>query len=188
MDLNKPKANSSELQPIEYEVTIAFFLLNAVFRMCHGGDKNRLFVELYTGVLELDTSTTKFTEVKTINTGLAKILCYIPDPHRLFVVNDGKNEVRAVSYDDDTVVWRVQREGGLDLGLWLYIPSREIILVDDWRKKRVVVLHPGTGSEIKAIPLPHIMQFFQMCLFNNQIIVLGRDVRNITSISYYSLK
>ena len=166
MDLNKPKANSSELQPIEYEVIIAFFLLDAVLRIWHSGDKNRLFVELYGGVLELDTSTTKFTTVKTFNTGLAKILCYVPDPHQLLVVRDGKNEVRAVSCDDNTVVWRVQREGGLDPGLWLYIPCRETILVDDWRKKRVVVLHPGTGSEIKSISLPHIMQFFQMCLFS----------------------
>ena len=125
MDLNKQKGNSSESQLIQYEVIRAFSGAQ-VYRMCHGGE-NRLFVRLrYGDVLELDTSATTFTKVRTINTGHYISLCYVPEPHRLLVVND-RIRVRTVSCDGNRIVWATGYTGCA--GALLYLPSHEVILV-----------------------------------------------------------
>ena len=166
---------------------ITAFSGEEVESMCHG-EENRLFVKSSgDNVLELDTSTTTFTKVRTIKTGWSYYigLCYVPDPHRLLVVRND-NEVRAVSCDDNTVVWKVQKNDDLDPGRLLYIPGHDAILVADWPKNRVVVLNSGTGLQIQSITLPHnVCAIRRMCLFNDQIIVASEgDGR---SISYFSL-
>ena len=171
---------------IQYEVITAFS--GEVSRMCQG-EENRLFVQSSgDNVLELDTSTTTFTKVRTINTGAGFSLCYVPDPHRLFVVSDGnRDEVRVVSCDDDTVEWRVKKDDDLNPGHLLYIPSHDAILVEDWKKNRVVVFNSGTGSQIQSITLPdNVHKIGGMCLFNDQIIVASEGDGG--RISYFSLK
>ena len=172
---------------MQYEVITAFSGEN-VLRMCHG-EENRLFVQSSGGnVLELDTSTTTFTKLRTIHTGRGYNLCYVPDPHRLLVVSDVERyEVRAASCDDDTVVWRLQKDNDLNPGRSLYIPSHDAILVADRMKNEVVVLNPGTGLQVQSIMLPHNVCYIRrMCLFNDQIIVESQGDGG--RISYFSLK
>ena len=160
-----------------------------MYTACVQGEENRLFVQSSSGnVLELDTSTTTFTRVRTINTGPGFSLCYVPDPHRLLVVSDvGRHEVRAASCDDDTVVWRVQSDDDLYPGRSLYIPGHNAILVADRCENRVVILNSLTGLQIQTITLPHNVCYIRrMCLFNDQIIVESQgDGRRI---SYFSPK
>ena len=180
---------------IQYEVITAFSG-EMVSSMCHG-EENRLFVKLFSdAVLELDTSTTTFTKVRTINTGPGFSLCYVPNPYRLLVVSDdGTDEVRAMSCDNNTVVWRVKKDNHLDPGHSLYIPSHNAILVVDWMKilvvdwmkNRVVVLNATTGLQQQSITLPHnVSKIRGMCLFNDQIIVASEGDGG--RISYFSLK
>ena len=171
---------------IQYEVITAFSVAQ-VGRMCQG-EENRMFVQSRDVVLELDTSTTAFTKLKTIHTGGCFSLCYVPDLQRLLVVSDGHaDEVRSVSCDDNTVLWWVKKDDNLDPGPLLYIPGHDAILVADLGVNRVVVLTPGTGSQIQSITLPHnVHGIVGMCLFNHQIIVVSEgDGRRI---SYFSLK
>ena len=169
---------------IQYEVITAFSG-EYVYRMCHG-EENRMFVRSSGDkVLELDTSSTTFTKVRTLNTGMGFSLCYVPDPHRVLVVSD-RDEVRAVSCDDNTVLWWVQKDDNLYPGPSLYIPSHNTILVAEGRENKVMVLNSGTGLQIQSITLPrNVCEIWGMCLFNDQIIVESKgDGRRI---SYFSL-
>ena len=177
MNLNKQLSSGS--LSVEYEVVTAF-KDESVYRMCHG-EENRIFVQFFgTVVLELDTSTTRFSEVRRITTGNGYGICYVPDPHQLIVVSDDE-EVHAVSCDNDNkVVWKTGRSGFL-----LYVPSYEAILVCKYDGCDVVVLNPATGSEIKSIRLPdNVRNPAALCLFNNQIIVASyvrdKGVRRIS--------
>ena len=179
MNLNKQRGNSSESQLIQYKVITAFSG-EIVWRMCHG-EENRLFVESSHGVvLELDTSTTTFKKVRTINPGYSNYigLCYVPDPHRLIVVGD-ENEVRAMSCVEKEVIWKTK----LKRGCLLYALSHDVIFLGD-RSNKVWCLDPGSGLQFQEILLRDYVHVLEhMCLVNNQIIVVSR--RNI---SYYSLK
>ena len=162
MNLNKQLSADSL---IEYEVITAFKGKWLEY-MCHG-EENRIFIQSRDDiVLELDTSTTAFKQVRRIKTGHSYSLCYVPDPHRLIVVSDG-NEVCAVSCDNNKVVWKTRSSDRL-----LYLPSHDAVLV--YERNAVVVLNPETGSEIKSISLPDTARRLDaLCLFNNQIIVGG---------------
>ena len=177
MSLNKQLNSDS---PIHYEMITAF-KGEEVDRMCHG-EKKRIFVQSAGGaILELNTSTTTFTEVRRIRTGRGYSLCYVPDPHRLIVVRDG-NEVRAVSCDNN-VMWRITGHPGR----LLYLPSHDAILV--YERDAVVVLNPETGSELKSIPLPDRVRTPQaVCLFNNQVMVASYVIFALKCISYFDLK
>ena len=192
MVIPKPKKGilSQSGSSMQYEVITAFSG-EAVWLMCHG-EENRLFVDAGSVALELDTSTTTFTKVKTFHTGLCYSLCYVPDPHRLLVVS-GNYEVRAISSDQVTAMsrggkiflWRVKIDD-VEPGILLPIPSHDAILVADWNKKnKVVALNPGTGLQI-SITLPHnVLEIRGMCLFNDQIIVESGTDRGL--FSYFSL-
>ena len=143
MDLNKQRGNSSESKLLQYEVITAFSG-GMVHRMCHG-EENRMFVQSGSAVLELDTSTTTFIKVRTINTSSKALLCvyslcYVPDPHRLIVVGD-ENEVRAASCVDKKVMWKTK----LKPRCFLYAPSHDVILLCDRSNNKVVCLDPGSG-------------------------------------------
>ena len=178
----KQKRNTSESQPMQYEVITAFSG-QIVFNMCHG-EENRLFVPSVIAVMELDTSTITFTKVRSISTfgsvfGIYKDLCYVPDPYRLLVVISN-SEVRAMSCDNK-IVWTTEYKRGL-----LYIPIHKVIL--SLYEKKIVVLNPDTGSEIQSIELLDVVRGTRaLCLFNNQIIMAsGR--RGGGRISYFDLK
>ena len=181
MNLNKQKGNSSESQPMRYEVITAFSG-GMVWRMCHG-EENRLFVQSSgDDVLELDTSTTTFTQVRTIDPALGFIVCYVPHPHRLLVVNDD-NEVRAVSCDNDKTTWRVHRDD-LTADDSVYTPSHKSIIVADRSRNSVVVLSPSDGSRLQSIKLPdYVYEIQGLCVYNDQLIVFGDGC-----ISYFSLR
>ena len=178
MDLNKQKGKSSESQLIQYEV-IRAFSGETVTSMCHG-EENRIFVQSFGDVLELDTSTTTFKKVRTITTGWGHGLCYVPHPYLLLVIRDD-NEVCAASCDDRTVVWATGYKRGL-----LYIPIHEVIL--SLYENKIVVLNPDTGSEMQSIELlDEVRNIDAICLFNNQIIMAsGR--RGEGRILYFDLK
>ena len=187
MDLNKPKGNSSESQLIQYEIITAFSG-EKIICMCHG--ENRIFVQTSRGdVLELDTSTTTFTKVRTISTsgsvrGLYTGLYYVPHPHRLLLVAyDDDGGVRAVSCDDKKEAGRVN-SGDLCSGELSYTPTHESIIVADWSRNEVVILSPSNGSRLQSIQLPNnVHGILGLCAYNDQLIV-----RSEGRISYFSLK
>ena len=182
MNLNKQTGSSSESGLMRYEMITAFSG-EFVSRMCLG-EENRLFVQSSDGVvLELDTSTTTFTKVKTISIGHQLSyygLCYEPDPYRLLVVS-GESEVRAVSCDNNEVVWTSGYKGSL-----LYIPNHDVIILARYDNK-IVVLNPDSGSDIQCVELPYEVRHIRaLCLFNNQII-MARERKGVGYISYFDL-
>ena len=121
MDLNKQlepltgndKGQSShELKKNQNDVITAFSGED-VYRMVQG-EENRLFGK----VLELDTSTTRFTQVKTINTGWGHDLCYVPDPHRVLEFSSEKG-LHVVSCDDKNIVCRLKMDSVFNPGCLL---------------------------------------------------------------------
>ena len=152
------------------------------------GEENRMFVKPGGGdVLELDTSTTTFTKVRTITTGPTFRLCYVPDPHRLLVGGG----VRAVSCDDNTVLWRKPNN---NFSLLLYVPSHDVILVADRSHNVVSVLDPSSGSQMQMISLPDVLYVQGLCLRDGQIVVATKDKKDekegnyrISRIAYFSL-
>ena len=182
MDFNKQAGNSSESQLIQYEAITAFSGKH-VGRMCQS-EENRIFVQSHGNVLELDTSTTTFIKVRTINTSSTALwklysLCYVPDPHRLIVVGD-ENEVRAVSFVEKKVMWKTK----LKPGCLLYAFNHDVLFLSDRSNNKVVCLDPGSGSQLQEISLPvDVQEIGAMCLVNNQIIVASS-----WNISHYSLK
>ena len=131
--------------------------------MCHG-EENRLFVKSSRGVvLELDTSTTTFKKVRTINPGYSNYigLCYVPDPHRLIVVGD-ENEVRAMSCVEKEVIWKTK----LKPGCLLYALSHDVLFLSD-RSNKLWCLDPGSGLQFQEILLRDYMHELEhMCLVN----------------------
>ena len=175
MNLNKQEL-SSESQLIELETA---FRGEKVSHMVQG-EESMLFVDVGGVVLELDTSTTTFTKVRTIRSDEDLCaLCYVPDPHRLLVVS-GHYKVCAVSRENNNIVWTTDYRRH-----FLYIPSYDVILaVYD---NDVVVLNPETGSELQSTWLPDSVGDIQaLCLFNNQIIMASEAWGG--NISYFSLK
>ena len=90
---------------------------------------------------------------------------------------------------DDKVVWKIEKSKDFNPHSLLFVPR--VLLVADRVENRLVVLQPGTGMQVKTILLPgevyDIHQIEEICLFNNQIIVIsGRGHRDL--ISYFSLK
>ena len=180
MNLNKQTENNSEPKLIQYDVITAFSD-EKVGRMCHG-EENRLFVESCAVILELDTSTTPFKKVKTINID-AEIydLSYVPDPHRLLVVSLFK-DLCAVSCDDK-FIWRAN-SNDLHAAELVYMPTLESIIVADRSRNRVVILSPVNGSWLETIRLPdHVRNIRCLCVYNHQIVA-----RSEGCISYFSLK
>ena len=187
MNLNKQKVNSSESKLLQYEVITAFSG-EMVQRICHG-EENRLFVRSSADVMELDTSTTTFTKVRTINIsglgiGFYNYLCYVPHPHRLLVTTgNGDNEVCAVSCDDSKKAWRVESEE-LYAGNLAYTPTHESIIVTDGFRNQIVIFSPSNGSRWQSIQLPNNVYEIQgLCVYNHQLIVCS-----IFGITYFSLK
>ena len=183
MNLNKQKGNSSESQLIQYEVITAF-RGQWVRHMCQG-EENRLFVQSSDSVvLELNTSTTTFTKVRTIDIGDLRFLyglCYVPDSHRLLVISD-RDEVRAVSCDDKKTIWTVHSD--LNKAKIAYMPTHKSIIVADCSRNRVVILSPIDGSLMQSIQLSDYVHAIQgLYFYNDQIIVIYVD-----DISYFSLK
>ena len=183
MDLTKQR-NSSESQLMQYEM-IRAFSGKWVRHMCQG-EENRIFVQSYGNVLELDTSTTTFTEVRTIDTsrlGIYNYLCYVPHPHRLLVAYDDEGGVHAVSCDDNKEAWRVKRDDLL-VGKLAYRPTDESIIVADRSSKKVVILRPSNGSWLQSILLPiNVCEIRGLCVNSHQLIVCSEG-----RISYFSLK
>ena len=187
MNLSKQKGSSSESQLIQPEVITASSI-EMVRRMCHGEENMLLVQSSYGDVLELDTSTTTFTKVRTINTsgsvsGLYKGLCYVPHPHRLLVTNDDDGGVRAVSCDDNKEAWRVKNDDFYAVNL-AYTPTHESIIVADGSRNKIVILSPSNGSRLQSIQLPNnVREIRGLCVYNNQLIVCSPR-----RISYFSLK
>ena len=173
---------------ISQSEVITAFSGECVHSMCQG-EENRIFVLSGDDVLELDTSTTIFTELKTIHTDLSVFrnnLCHMPDPHRLLVVSDW-NEVRAMSCDDNKVVWRVTKGEDFSPSHSLYIPDHNAIIIADWVKNRVVVIDPLSGSYRQTIQLPdYVCEIKCLCFFRDKIIVASKKGK--MCISYFSLK
>ena len=194
MDINKQlelligndKGQSScELKKIQNDVITAFSGQH-VYRMVQG-EENRLFVEIGNGkVLELDTSTTRFTQVRTINTGWGHGLCYVPDPHRVLELSS-ENGLHVVSCDDKNTVCSLKIDGVFNPGCLLYVPSHDVILVADQQKNRIAVLKGSSGAWIQSILLPRdVRDIHYMFLYKDQIVVASE--KGGGRIAYLSLK
>ena len=197
MDINKQlelligndKGQSScELKTNQNDVITAFSGED-VYRMVQG-EENRLFVEIGNGkALELDTSTTRFTQVRTINTGWGHGLCYVPDPHRVLQLqfSSGKG-LHAVFCDDKNTVCRLKMHSVFNPGCLLYIPSHDVILVADQQKNRIAVLKGSNGAWVQSILLPRdVRDIHYMFLYNNDQIVVASE-KGGGCVSYFSLK
>ena len=184
MKLNKQKGDSSNpfssTSQIKYKVITAFSG-KRLFHMCLG-EENRMFVQSYRqAVLELDTSTTTFAYLKTINNGWGYSLCYVPDPHQLLAVSDA-DEVRADSCDVSKTSWSVKFGDGFSGGYLLYTPILESIFIADRYGNRVVSFSLNDRSRLQSIKLPdYVRNIKGLCVYDHQIIVCSEG-----RISYFS--
>ena len=170
MNINKQKGSSG--LEIEYEVIRAFRGRN-VRHMCQG-EENRIFVLSDGSVLELDTATTPFTNMRSINTGMAFSLCYVPDPHRLLVVCDWK-DVCGISCDDGKAVWKAEKGKNFDPSCLFFLPSHDVLFVVDRENIRIRIVSPATGHQIKYMNLPdHVKGITGLHWFKEQILVHSR--------------
>ena len=194
MDLNKQlelltgndKGQSScELKKIQNDVITAFSG-EYVYRMVQC-EENRLFLEIGNGkVLELDTSTTRFTQVRTINTGWGHGLCYVPDPHRVLGFSS-EIWLHVVYCDKKNTVCRLKIDGVFNPGCLLYIPSHDVILVADQQKNIIAVLKGSSGEWIQSIRLPSdLRDIHYMFLFHKQIVVASEKDRG--RVAFFSVK
>ena len=147
--------------------------------MCQG-EENRLFVGSDDTVLELDTSTTTFTKVKTINTGSAYSLCYLPDPYRLLVVSDehgsSYGEVHALSCDDNEVTWRTEKSEDFNPGCLLFVPNNDVLLVADKNRNEIHIVNAFSGTQKQLVTLPdHVEDISGLCWFVHQIVMCSKN-------------
>ena len=154
-------------------------------RMCDG-EKNRLFVKIKdNGVLELDSSSKKFSKLRTINIGIENYapFCYIPNPYKL-IVAISNNKVEATSCDDGKTAWEID---GIVLGRKIYpegllfLSSHGTLLLSGGVRGRILALNPNNGSHLQTIEpsdldLPKNRVMFDLCEYKeNQFVLLSCD-------------
>ena len=128
-------------------------------KMCKGWHK--IYVQVPSGFVELDCSSTKFTKLKQIGSGKEDIpelddLCYVPSPHNRIVAVQGL-KLHVTSLDEtDEITWddpskkvvdgrEIQPQGVI------YSPRFNALLVVDAINKIFWVLNPATGEILQNI-------------------------------------
>ncbi len=133
-------------------------------RMCPGETGQMYVVHAVkpTPVLQLSCSTTNFSLMRTIQTGMERYysICYIPI-HRLIVISDhSPGIIRAMSCESEEVVWEVKGQvEGVEChphGM-VHSPALDALFVADGNNTRILVLNPGDGSLRQELPLDQKM-------------------------------
>ena len=159
------------------EVTTAFSDDQRLAKMCRGWHK--IYVEVPSGFLELDCSSTKFTKIRDIRTNTYNChWCYMPHPHNMMVTALGEpfqkgGQIRAASLDQPKdPLWCLfdKEEAGkvITPERIFYCSRYDALLVLDVKNKTVWALDPGTGEVIQSIDVPEFDQneFLETTIFN----------------------
>ena len=150
------------------EVTTAFSDDIEVGKMCRGWHK--LFVEVPSGFLELDCSSTKFTKIREIKSGKAgppdgSDIHYIPPPHKMVVFtwmperySSAGGAIHASSIDEpNKTTWHFsdkEVDGKMIAPKCVLYSSRhDALIVLDRENRTVWVLNPGTGEVLQDIEI-----------------------------------
>ena len=153
-------------------VTLAVPVTGSICRMCKG-DKNRLFVETEGGTItELDCLTQPFTKVKTRETGLGRLACFVPCPQRLVFLKESwfQRRIQAASMDGN-ILWTVEYD--VPIGSVTYVDGHGLVIGD---YGKLIVLHPEDGSHLQTIDLPGVRIIRQLVPCDHKIIILdGSD-------------
>ena len=152
------------------EVTTAFSDDIEVGKMCRGWHK--LFVEVSSGFLELDCSSTKFTKIREIKSGKGGLtstdgsdIYYIPPPHKMIVFtwmperySSDVGAIHVSSLDEpNKTMWHLSDKevDGKMLApkCVLYSSRHDALIVLDRESRTVWVLNPGTGDVLQDIEI-----------------------------------
>ena len=169
-------------------------------RMCKGG-WHKIYVEVPSGLLELDCTSTKFTKMRQIQTGKYGLtscyeLCYVPPPHNL-IVADGKYEVRGnmilhATYLDEPnkTLWQQsgkKMDGKIISADGIIYSSRHdaLVVADGWNCK-VWVLSPTTGEILQTTDVPGLGAVEKAFIRGMQLIIVSFSSGNV-KINYFSL-
>ena len=168
---------------------IAAFSGQYVYGM-YEGQNNRLFVQSIIGqVLELDISSTKFTQLRTIKIGTHQNMCYVPLHHDM-ICAASRGEVRAISCSDGSSKWVVKDAiefKQINPGVLLYSTLRNLLLISDSTNDRILVLDPSNGTYLVTIEVRDMGTIFDMCLHNDQIAMIHGSADNF-NLSYFSVR
>ena len=158
------------------------------------GEPNTIFVGLRSGVTEFECSPSKFKEKKgKIKTEVDAHagFCYVPGLKYLVICGhiNGRREIRALSCQDSSVVWRIQ---GLVVGGSEMHPIGVVFCQDLGqgqgrlfsvdRLGRMFVIDPNNGLVLQTIEVTSV-RCSSMCICADQIVMLSD--RN--KISYFSI-
>ena len=169
------------------EVTTAFDDRQTKGKMCKRWHK--LFVKSYDSFLELDSSSTKFTKMRQMETGKDGItdpddFCYIPSPHNMIVAVKvsplGGSAIHVASLDEPyQTVWQYcnKKENGMIItpsGV-LYSSRHDALFMADRKNKTVWVLNPSTGKVLQSLGIPSLDCMVKVFLRGSQLFIVARS-------------
>ena len=141
--------------------------------MCHGRQGRMFVITQNDEVIELDCSSSRFTRIQTIYTGLEECRDVYYLPMNDCVVVCRGDEVRAVSCRDGSVVWRVQGEvDGKKIDPQGFLLYNGGLFMADGSNSRIVVLNANDGSFIKTIKTPGLGKIICLNLSKTQIVIV----------------
>ena len=140
---------------------------------------HKIYVQVPSGFLELDCSSTKFTKIRDIRTNTYNYdWCYMPHPYNIMVTAWGEpfqkgGKIRATSRDEpNETMWRMNDKevaGTVITPERVFYSSRhDALIVLDVKNKTVWALDAGTGEVIQSIDVPELDQndFLETAIFN----------------------
>ena len=156
-------------------------------RKCSGPDGS-LFVKLDGGgILHLDCNSLNIINRLDPGFRFCHTMCYLPEPHESLVqCRWDSHTIQAVSARDGSVKWEPKYNNYRPWRL-LYYPQHDVLLVSDSDKPELRVINPADGSPLQTIHLQNSYKINEMCLCNDQIIMIqeGNNKRRI--LSHYRL-
>ena len=155
--------------------------------LCSGGS-GRIFVQSQSdaSILELDSTIPVFKgPIRTLHPGMRCVtMCCIPPLVDALVFSDAlSSEMTALSVGRNELIWEFQEQMGERYhnpkteqvrdrqGLFFY-PEHNLLLVADGIRKKVLIVHPGSGHLIQNIDLPHMGHINALGLYNDQTVML----------------
>ena len=143
-------------------------------KMCKGR-WHKIYVQIESGFVELDCSSTKFTKIRQIETGedgrkYPSDMCYVPSPHKLIVaVNadmvDEGGWIQATSTDEtNKTMWHLlnkEVDGRIITPQSIVYSSRhDALLVVDAYNSSIWVLNPATREVVQNIDVPELYCYY----------------------------
>ena len=150
------KCEDIKLVDLKSKNVTAAFSGEAVYTMCSGWHKLFVNIQDTDKILELDCSSTKFTQLRTFKAGLENIygMCYAPKPLSLLIVSDTTcNTIRAVDCNTGEVAWTIDGDvDGRTIVPYevILLPRQQVILVSDSGYDRMLVLNGQTGAHAQT--------------------------------------